>query len=73
MVRDPLIQQVIAQPLKDPNKIGQDLIQSALEGGGEDNVSVIVVQFSEQEKRTSMAGFHLLAKPDSVTVPKISA
>jgi serine/threonine protein phosphatase PrpC len=73
MVRDPLIQQVIAQPLKDPNKIGQDLIQSALEGGGEDNVSVIVVQFSEQEKRTSMAGFHLLAKPDSVIVPKISA
>ena len=73
MVRDPLIQQVISQPVKDPNKIGQDLIQSALEGGGEDNVSVIVVQFSEQEKRTSMAGFRLLAKPDSVTVPKISA
>lgn len=71
MVRDPVIQEVISKPTNDPNKTGQDLIKAALQGGGEDNVTVIVVQFSELNTHTGMTGIHLHAKPDSVTVPNL--
>ena len=69
MVRDPLIQQVLSKPTGDPDKTGQDLIKAALQGGGEDNVTVIVVQFDEVNQHTGMTGIRLLAKPDSVDVP----
>lgn len=71
MVRDPLIQQVLGKPTGDPNKTGQELIKAALEGGGEDNVTVIVAQFSEMNERTGMTGVQLLAKPETVTVPNL--
>jgi serine/threonine protein phosphatase PrpC len=71
MVRDPLIQEVLSKATRDPNKTGQALIKAALEGGGEDNVSVIVVQFAEMNESASMTGVQLLAKPESVTVPNL--
>ncbi len=71
MVRDPLIQQVLGKPTSDPGKTGQELIKAALQGGGEDNVTVIVVQFSEMNERTGMTGVQLIAKPDTVTVPNL--
>ncbi|HET8844426.1 MAG TPA: Stp1/IreP family PP2C-type Ser/Thr phosphatase, partial [Ktedonobacteraceae bacterium] len=71
MVRDPLIQQVMSKPSEDPNKTGQELIKAALQGGGEDNVSVIVIQLSETDQQISVSNFQLLAKPETVTVPSI--
>src|SRR5207253_9915948 len=47
MVRDPLIQRVMSNPAPDPNMTGNALIKAALDGGGEDNVSVIVVSITE--------------------------
>ena len=75
MVRDPEIQRLMSAPTPDPSKTGQKLIQAALDGGGEDNVSVIVVSFSETEvsssSQTSMKGVQLLYKPETVTVPDL--
>jgi serine/threonine protein phosphatase PrpC len=71
MVRDPLIQQVLGKPAGDLDQTSQDLIKAALQGGGEDNVSVIVVQFAEINEHTGMTGIRLLAKPESVTVPNL--
>ncbi len=75
MVRDPEIQRLMSAPTPDPSKTGQKLIQAALDGGGEDNVSVIVVSFSESEvnssSQTRMKGVQLLYKPETVTVPDL--
>jgi serine/threonine protein phosphatase PrpC len=71
MVRDPKIQQVLASYPNDPNKTGQELIKAAWEGGGEDNVSVIVVQVTPIDPATGKSGINLLAKPDTVTLPKL--
>jgi serine/threonine protein phosphatase PrpC len=75
MVRDPEIQSIMSLPTPDPAKTGQKLIQAALDGGGEDNVSVIVVSFSEFEtnssSKTAMPGMQLLYKPETVTVPDL--
>lgn len=71
MTRDPVIQQIMSKSVNDPNKTSQELIKAALEGGGEDNVSVIVAQFSETGERTGLTGVQLLAKPESVTVPDL--
>ena len=75
MVRDPEIQRLMSAPAPDPSKTGQKLIQAALDGGGEDNVSVIIVSFSETEvsssSKASMKGIQLLYKPETVTVPDL--
>jgi serine/threonine protein phosphatase PrpC len=71
MTRDPIIQQIMSQAVADPNRTSQELIRTALEGGGEDNVSVIVAQFSETSERSGRTGVQLLAKPESVKVPDL--
>jgi serine/threonine protein phosphatase PrpC len=75
MVRDPEIQRLMSAPAPAPSKTGQKLIQAALDGGGEDNISVIVVTFSEAEVTlSSQAGMNevqLLYKPETVTVPDL--
>jgi len=75
MVRDPEIQRLMSTSAPASSKTGQELIQAALDGGGEDNVSVIVVSFSEAEVPTSsqagMNGVQLLYKPETVTVPDL--
>lgn len=71
MVRDPDIQRVIAAPVN-PAQTGKDLIKAALEGGGEDNVSVIVIYIAEATPgHTGLTGIQLLAKPETVTVPNL--
>ncbi|HEY0755275.1 MAG TPA: TIR domain-containing protein [Ktedonobacteraceae bacterium] len=69
MMRDPVIQGVLSKTTIDPNKTSQDLIKAALYGGGEDNASVIVVQFAAMGEGTSLSGVQLLARPDTVTMP----
>src|SRR6266487_1299934 len=73
MVRDPEIQRLLSTPAPDPTKTGKELIQAALDGGGEDNVSVIVVSISEapSDSQAGMTGVQLLAKPETVTVPNL--
>jgi serine/threonine protein phosphatase PrpC len=69
MVRDPDIQRVMSAPMPDPSKTGKALIQAALDGGGEDNVSVIVVSINEMSNQPTISGVQLFAKPETVTVP----
>ena len=47
MVRDRQISAILTSPMPDPSQIAQALLQAALVGGGEDNVSVIVVQVGD--------------------------
>jgi len=68
MVRDPTIEQIL-NAVPDPSQTGNALIKAALEGGGEDNVSVIVVQIAEASQRTGMTGVQLLARPESPQWP----
>jgi serine/threonine protein phosphatase PrpC len=44
MVRDQQIAAILTSPMPDPAQTAHALLQAALAGGGEDNVSVIVVQ-----------------------------
>ena len=69
MVRDPDIQRVMSAPVPDPARTGKALIQAALDGGGEDNVSVIVVSINEMSNQPTISGVQLIAKPEAVTVP----
>jgi serine/threonine protein phosphatase PrpC len=71
MVRDPKIEEVIKNSTTDLTRTVQALIQAALDGGGEDNVSVIVVSVQENAQQELVPGFHLIAKPDSVELPQI--
>jgi serine/threonine protein phosphatase PrpC len=68
MVRDPSIEQIL-NTVPDPSQTGNALIKAALEGGGEDNVSVIVVHITEATQRTGMTGVQLLARPESPQWP----
>ncbi len=44
MVRDPQIAAILSESAPDPSRTAHTLIQAALAGGGEDNVSAVVVQ-----------------------------
>src|SRR6266567_1653121 len=44
MVRDPQIAAILSESASDPSRTAHALIEAALAGGGEDNVSAIVVQ-----------------------------
>lgn len=70
MVRDPIIQNVL-RSVPDPSQTGNALIKAALDGGGEDNVSVIVISVTEATTRTGMTGIQLLAKPEAPQYPPI--
>jgi len=72
MVRDPKIEEVIKKTERKPDTMGSALVQAALDGGGEDNVSVIVVQVVETPQGELKPGVQLLAKPDSVQMPQLS-
>lgn len=68
MVRDPLIQDILSKPTRDFDETAQKLVKAALDGGGEENVSVIVVQLARLTNRNDRLGVQLLAKPDTVTL-----
>jgi serine/threonine protein phosphatase PrpC len=46
MVRDPQVAAILSEPASDASRTAHALIQAALAGGGEDNVSAIVVKVS---------------------------
>jgi serine/threonine protein phosphatase PrpC/type II secretory pathway pseudopilin PulG len=71
MVRDPEIQRLMSAPAPDPNKTGKELVQAALDGGGEDNVSVIVVYINEMSSQPTISNVQLIAKPENVTLPEL--
>ena len=71
MVRDPKIEGVLKNSVPDPNMTAEALIRAALEGGGEDNVSVIIISLTETPQRTVEHGIQLLAKPDAVQMPQL--
>lgn len=71
MVRDPKIESVIKSPAPDPSITAGELIKVALEGGGEDNVSVIVVSAIETAQKELVPSFQLIDKPESVQVPQM--
>ena len=60
MVRDQQIAAILTTPMPHPSETAHALVQAALAGGGEDNVSVIVAQVSNRrvstvENRPSLA------------------
>ena len=71
MVRDPLIQQIVRKGT-DPSQTSSALLQAALHAGGADNVSVIVIQVTQAQGSRQSTGLHLLVKPESIALPKLS-
>lgn len=69
MVRDPGIQQVLRNPTASPDQTGDALIDAALKGGGEDNVSVIIVYVTGSAEQSATTGIRLLYKPETVQMP----
>jgi serine/threonine protein phosphatase PrpC len=70
MVRDPQIEEVIKAP-NEPKMTSEALIQAAYSGGGEDNVSVIVVQVAKASRAPRSARLQVLAMPDSFKMPQM--
>jgi serine/threonine protein phosphatase PrpC len=71
MVRDPKIESVLKSAVPDLTMTADALIKAALDGGGEDNVSVIVISLTETPQHTVEHGIQLLAKPDAVQMPQL--
>jgi serine/threonine protein phosphatase PrpC len=51
--------------------MGHALVEAALEGGGKDNISVIVVRTIEAAELPHVTGIQLLAKPETVEMPNM--
>ena len=71
MVRDPKIEAVIKEFDGHPADVGNGLILAALDGGGEDNVSVIVVHMTESVDMSGFPAIQLIAKPEAVQMPTL--
>ncbi|MDQ2714628.1 MAG: protein phosphatase 2C domain-containing protein [Chloroflexota bacterium] len=71
MTRDPAIEKVLADSDAELSTVADGLVQLALDGGGEDNITVIVAQVVEVAKRTGKTGLQILAKPDTITIPSL--
>jgi serine/threonine protein phosphatase PrpC len=68
MTRDPIIQHIL-KTIPDPEQSRNALIQAAKDGGGEDNISVIVVEVTEDSQQRGVNGFHILARPETPIWP----
>lgn len=68
MVRDPIIEQVL-NTVPDPTQTRHALIQAALDGGGEDNVSVIVIHIANSPQGAGLSGVQVLAQPEAPQYP----
>lgn len=71
MVRDPKIEEVLRTTTPNPSQTADALIQAALDGGGEDNVSVIVVSVQENDQQEQVPSFQLIDKPDTIQLPQL--
>ena len=67
MVRDPIIENVL-NTVPDPTLTRHALIQAALDGGGEDNVSVIVVHIADSPQG-GLSSVQVLAQPEAPQYP----
>jgi len=65
------IQRILSVPTGDPKQTANALINAANNGGGEDNISAIVVSVTEATTRTGMTGIHVFDKPESVQLPQM--
>ncbi len=72
MVRDPEIQRVLETPTSSPQQIGENLISAALKGGGEDNVSVIVVNVMDHVSKEATPGLETIYVQDNVKMPPLA-
>ncbi len=72
MVRDPQIASLLQHPVADLGKTGDALIDAALNGGGDDNVSVIVVQVTDPANPHDLAlDVQFLYSPDTYVTPQL--
>ena len=69
--REQDIQRILSVPTLDPKQTANALINAANNGGGEDNISAIVVSVTEATTRTGMTGMHVFDKPESVQLPQM--
>ena len=72
MVRDPKIRAILEEPTATPQELGDRLIRAALEGGGEDNVSIIVVNVLESPHYEMKVGLHPIYQQEEVRLPSIA-
>ncbi|HZU66421.1 MAG TPA: protein phosphatase 2C domain-containing protein [Ktedonobacteraceae bacterium] len=68
MVRDRRMQEIVRQAVV-PAQASYALVDAALEGGGTDNVSVIVVRITGPESCGGESGLQLLVKPEACEMP----
>ncbi len=71
MVRDPEIQRVLEMPTSNPQQLGENLISAALKSGGEDNVSVMVVNVVDQASITLTSGLEPVYVQDNIKIPSL--
>ncbi|GAC1565572.1 MAG: hypothetical protein NVS2B2_36280 [Ktedonobacteraceae bacterium] len=71
MVRDPEIKHVLETQTSDPQQLGNNLIAAALNGGGEDNVSVIVVNVVDQVSEQPTPGLETIYVQDNIKLPPL--
>jgi protein phosphatase len=70
-VRDPRIEEIIAQAPSDLSVAADTLIQAALDGGGgKDDASVIVVSMVEGDEQRLVAGGQVFIKTDGIEMPQ---
>ena len=72
MVRDPEIKHVLETPTPDPQQLGDNLIKAALNGGGEDNVSVIVINVVDHLPKPPTPGLETIYIQENVKMPPLS-
>lgn len=70
MVRDPEIQRVLEMPITDPQQLGDNLIKAAHTGGGEDNISVIVINAVERTQPLSPE-LTVIYRQENVLMPQV--
>jgi serine/threonine protein phosphatase PrpC/Flp pilus assembly protein TadD len=72
MVFDPQIEEIIKRTTRDPQQTANLLVSLALESGGEDNISVIVVSMQESTQPEKTSGLQVIAKPEGMQLAKFS-
>ncbi len=70
MVRDPEIQRVLEMPITDSQQLGDNLIKAAHIGGGEDNISVIVINAVERTQPLSPE-LNVIYRQENVHMPQV--
>ncbi|GHO97157.1 hypothetical protein KSF_072050 [Reticulibacter mediterranei] len=70
VVRDFRIAYVLRHILPDPSQAAKSLIRSALDAGGRDNVSAIVVSVLEAQDQTPVPDVQFFAMPHSLHIPQ---